>query len=227
MFYATWSKGFRPGGVNRRVDVPPYAADFLINYELGWKTTFGPLRWNGDIFHEKWKAFQFAFLGLNSFTEIHNAKDANINGLETDLSYIRGGLTLNAAAAYTDAKTKGNICTLAGDPDPACLGTVDGVKDFPSAPSGTRLPITPKFKATATARYSWPAWADVKAHVQAGVSYQGSAPSSIRTRILLAQVPATAGDAIVFCTAAGALNPDGVTCNPNLFQGKLHAATLV
>jgi len=207
MFYATWSKGFRPGGVNRRVDVPPYAADFLINYEIGWKTTFGPFRWNGDIFHEKWKAFQFAFLGLNSFTEIHNAKDARINGLETDFSYIHGGLTLNAAAAYTDAKTKGNICTLVGDPDPNCLGVVDGVQDFPSAPSGTRLPITPKFKATATARYSWPAWGDVKAHVQGGISYRGSAPSSLRTAIALVHT--------------------GEILDPNDFQGRLHAATLV
>jgi len=211
MFYATWSKGFRPGGVNRRVDVPPYAADFLINYELGWKTTFGPFRWNGDIFHEKWKAFQFAFLGANSFTEIHNAKDARINGVETDLSYIRGGLTLNAAAAYTDAKTVGNICTKAGDPDPNCatnFGTVDDPDfDFIAAPSGTRLPITPKFKATATARYSWPAWGEVKAHVQGGVTYRGSAPSSLRTDI--------------------ALVGTGEHVDPNVFQGKLHAATLV
>jgi outer membrane receptor protein involved in Fe transport len=207
MFYATWSKGFRPGGVNRRVDVPPYAADFLINYEIGWKTTFGPLRWNGDIFHEKWKAFQFAFLGENSFTEIHNAKDARINGLETDLSYIRGGLTLNAAAAYTDAKTKGNICTFAADTDPNCSGVIDGNQDFPSAPSGTRLPITPKFKATATARYSWPAWANVKAHVQGGVTYRGSAPSSLRTDIALVHT--------------------GEHVDPNVFQGRLHAATLV
>src|SRR5947207_5829015 len=34
------SKGFRPGGVNRTAQpgVPPYAADFLKNYEIGWKT---------------------------------------------------------------------------------------------------------------------------------------------------------------------------------------------
>ena len=151
----------------------------LTNYELGWKTTLGPVRWNGAIFHDRWKKFQFAFLGANSFTEIHNARDAVINGIETDVSYIRGGLTLNAAAAYTDAKTKGNICTFAADTDPDCLGVVDGNQDFPAAPSGTRLPLTPKFKATATARYTWPAWADVKAHVQGSVSYRGSAPSSL------------------------------------------------
>jgi outer membrane receptor protein involved in Fe transport len=208
MFYATWSRGFRPGGINRRAEIPPYDPDYLTNYELGWKTTFGPLRWNGAIFHERWKKFQFAFLGPNSFTEIHNARDANINGLETDLSYVRGGLTLNAAAAYTDAKTKGNICTKAGDPDPNCGGVVDGVQDFIAAPSGTRLPITPKFKATGTARYSWPVWADVKAHVQGVVTYRGSAPSSLRTTIEL--VPTGSGN----------------FQNPNVFQGRLRAATL-
>ena len=209
MFYATWSRGFRPGGVNRRVDVQPYDADFLTNYEIGWKTTFGPLRWNGAIFHEQWKKFQFAFLGENSFTEVHNARDARINGLETDLSYVRGGFTLNAAAAYTDAKTKGNICNKAGDDTADCTAVIDELQDFIVAPSGTRLPVTPKFKATATARYSWPAWAEVKAHVQGGVTYRGSAPSSLRTLIEL--VPAGSGN----------------FQNPNEFQGRLHAATLV
>ena len=203
MFYATWSKGFRPGGVNRRVDVPPYAADFLTNYEIGWKTTFGPFRWNGDVFHERWNAFQFAFLGLNSFTEIHNAKNANINGLETDLSYYNGGFSLTAAATYTDAKTKGNICTNADDTTPGC--TAPG--DFPSVPSGTQLPITPKFKATTTARYSWPVGANLKAHVQGSVTYRGPAPSSLRTAIALVHT--------------------GEILDPNDFQGRLHAATLV
>ena len=203
MFYATWSRGFRPGGLNRRGDIPPYDPDYLTNWEIGWKTTFGPVRWNGDIFHEVWKKFQFAFLGANSLTEIHNGKDARINGLETDLSYIQGGLTLNAAAAYTDAKTKGNICTNADDTTANCS---EG-SDFPSVPSGTRLPITPKFKATGTARYSWPAWADVKAHVQGSVTYRGSAPSSLRTAIQL--------------TGSGDI------LDPNDFQGRLGAATLV
>jgi outer membrane receptor protein involved in Fe transport len=207
MFYATWSRGFRPGGINRRVDVPPYAPDYLTNYEIGWKTTFGPVRWNGDVFHEKWDKFQFAFLGANSFTEIHNARNAIINGLETDVNYTHGGLSLNAAAAYTDAKTKGNICTFAADTDPNCLGDVDGNQDFPAAKSGTRLPLTPKFKATGTARYTWPAWAEVKAHVQGSVTYRGSAPSSLRTDI--------------------ALVGTGEHVDPNVFQGRLHAATLV
>jgi outer membrane receptor protein involved in Fe transport len=218
MFYVTWSKGFRPGGINRRGDIGPYAPDFLYNVEAGWKTTFGPVRWNGAIYHELWQAFQFAFLGANSFTEIHNGKNARVNGIETDVNYVRGGLTLNATAAYTDAKTKGNICNIFGDTSPDCTAIAG---DFISAPSGTRLPVTPKFKGSASARYSWPVWTDVHAHVQGVVSYQGSAPSSLRTQIQL-----VGPDAESVCAAAGALLPNGL-CAPNVFQGKLRSATLV
>jgi len=222
MFYATFSKGFRPGGINRRGDIGPYAPDYLYNLELGWKTTFGPVRWNGAIYHELWKKMQFAFLGANSFTEIHNGKDARVNGIETDINYVHGGLTLNAAAAYTDAKTKGNICNVFADTTSDCTGfDANGNPDFITAASGTRLPVTPKFKGSATARYTWPAWADLKAHVQGAVSYQGSAPSSLRTQIAL-----VGKDAATVCAAAGALLANGL-CAPNIFQGKLHAATLV
>src|SRR5207253_9129394 len=182
-----------------------------------WKTTWGPVRWNGAIYHELWKKFQFAFLGANSFTEIHNGKDARVNGIESDISYIHGGLNLSATAAYTDAKTKGNICNIFADTTPDC--SAEG--DFISAPSGTRLPVTPRFKGSASARYTWPAWADVKAHVQGVVAYQGSAPSSLRTQVAL-----VGPDAATVCAEAGALLLNGL-CDPNVFQGKLRAATLV
>ena len=209
MFYATWSKGFRPGGINRRGDIPPYAADFLQNYELGWKTTFGPIRWNGALYHQRWKKFQFSFLGQNSFTEIHNGKDANIDGLETDINYISGGLTLNAAGAYTHTKTKGNICASSLDT------TSDCSLSFVSVPDGSRLPVTPKFKGTATARYSWPAFGEAKAHVQGGITYQGSARSNLRSLEALSGVG-------LDCTSLGF-----ATCDPNLWEGKIRSSTLV
>ena len=183
LFYATWSKGFRPGGINRQPGLAPYDPDFLVNYELGWKTSFGPLRWNGAIYHQLWEKFQFSFLGENSLTVVQNGRDAKINGIETDLSYVHGGLTLNAAAAYTDAKTKQNICAVAADTTPNCDADFDG-DDVPddeiTAPKGTRLPVTPKFKVTGTARYTW----DVgpgRAHGQIGIVHQGSARSALRT----------------------------------------------
>jgi outer membrane receptor protein involved in Fe transport len=185
MLYATWSKGFRPGGINRQPDTPGYAPDFLTNYEAGWKTTFWGhrIRWNGAIYHQMWDGVQFSYLGPNSLTVIQNGRKARVNGIETDINYTVGGLNLTAAAAYTDAKTKGNICnlSLAIDPTPDCSIDLDGdgvPDDAIKVPSGTRLPITPKFKGTATARYTWPMWTG-NAHVQGVIAYQGSAPSDL------------------------------------------------
>ena len=209
LFYGTWSRGFRPGGINRRSTLPAYAPDYLNNFELGWKTSWmnGQLHWNGAIYHQVWKKFQFSFLGPNSFTEIHNGSDASINGIETDVGYRSGGFSLNAAAAYTDAKTKANICTIFADTAPDCSGVIDGSQDFISAPKGTRLPITPHLKGSVTARYAWPVLVNAKAHVQGGVAYQGSAPASLRTDIQLVGT--------------------GEHVNPRNFEGKLHAFTLV
>ena len=190
LFYATWSKGFRPGGINRQPGLAPYSPDFLVNYELGWKTTLGRLRWNGAIYHQEWQKFQFSFLGENSLTVVQNGRDARINGIETDVNYSTGGLTLNAAASYTDAKTKENICEVAADTtkncdlilvadDPATLENEEE-RDIITAPKGTRLPVTPKFKITGTARYAWPMGPGT-AHVQASAVYKGKARSALKT----------------------------------------------
>jgi outer membrane receptor protein involved in Fe transport len=198
MFYATWSKGFRPGGINRQPTAPAYNPDYLYNLEAGWKTSFGPLTWNGAIYHQIWQGFQFAFLGPNSLTVIQNGRDAKINGIESDLSYTAHGLSLTAAASYTDAKTKGAICNSSLDPAPDC----SAAGDYIVTPSGTRLPITPKFKGTATARYTWPMGAG-KAHVQGSIAYQGSSSVDVRQ------------------------DPFGDGTNPNDLFGRVKSSTLV
>lgn len=162
MIYLTYSEGFRPGGINRRGTLPPYDADFLTNYEFGWKTDWadGRLRWNGAIFHELWNSFQFAFLGANGLTEIQNAGDAEINGIETDFAWaVTEGLTLSGSASYQHGElTNADI--------------VDTV-------AGTQLPTAPEFKADVIARYEFPlgAW---NAFVQGAASYQGESTLDIR-----------------------------------------------
>ena len=175
MLYATASRGYRPGGINRRADVAPYAPDYLINYELGWKTSPAPgLRFNGAVFQQNWNTFQFAFLGENSFTEIHNGPDARIRGVEFDLGYNTGGLNLNVAGAYTDARTQQNLCSF-DDPTYACTAAGNSV----AAPTGTRLPVTPKWKLSGTARYTVES-GSAKYYGQINAAYQGSASSDIR-----------------------------------------------
>jgi outer membrane receptor protein involved in Fe transport len=117
-------------------------------------------------------------------------------------------LSLNAAAAYTDAKTKQNICNVSFDTAANCdtlfvndpADPDDDVQDFIVTPSGTRLPVTPKFKVAGTARYTWPVWTG-KAHVQGSITHQSGASVDLRV--------------------------DAGGFNPNDFTGRLHGWTTV
>jgi iron complex outermembrane receptor protein len=211
LFYGTWSRGFRPGGINRRGTIPPYAADYLTNYEIGWKTTLfdGVLRFNGAVYQQEWKKFQFSFLGQNSFTEIHNGPDARIRGVEMDANLNLGHLTLTGSGSYTDAKTKQNLC---GYDDATFTCTTPGANgqiNYVSAAAGTRLPITPRFKVNGTARYTVPVGSG-KAYGQLVVSHQSSASSDIRTKVFIAALndatdPATVANPANFYNAAATL----------------------
>jgi outer membrane receptor protein involved in Fe transport len=74
-------------------------------------------------------------------------------------------------------------------------------------PSGSRLPVTPKVKGSATARYTFPAWGDVKAHVQGGIAYKGSARASLRSLQLQSGTQ--------------------LLVDPNAYLGKIRSSTVV
>jgi iron complex outermembrane receptor protein len=195
MVYATYSKGFRPGGVNRNGNLGPYQADFLTNYEVGWKTQWlaRHLRWNGSFFWEDWKNFQFSFLGPNSLTIITNGASARIKGVESELEWaVAGGLTLSLNGTLIDPRLTANYC---GETDPVtgqaisaaqCPKYKNGVLVSPpafyppQAPTGTNLPIAPKFKADAVARYVWD-MAGWEANVQGAYVYQTQTAPALKT----------------------------------------------
>jgi iron complex outermembrane recepter protein len=174
MLYATVSTGFRPGGNNRRPGVLPFKSDTLHNYELGWKTQFGPLTFNGAAFYQKWKDLQFGLvpLGQNGVTNTYNAGDARIYGLEGDVSARFGGLTISAAGTYIDAKLTTDFCEV----DPVTKNIVCVPGNPPAAAAGTRLPVQPNFKGLVTARYEFPMGAN-KAFMQVSANHQGGTRS--------------------------------------------------
>ena len=188
MVYATWSEGYRPGGINRRGTLPPYTSDFLTNYELGWKTTWGnAFVFNGALFRETWDDFQFSYLGQNGLTEIRNANSAQVDGLELDLSWAASyNLQISGGFAWYDAKLTRNYCGWIrpdGEPETVCPpGTLNpngDPVDGPQAASGTRLPITPRFKGALNARYTWDL-AGGEAYWQASASHVGNRRVDLR-----------------------------------------------
>lgn len=164
MVYATYSTGFRPGGNDRRPTTPSFLADTLTNYELGWKTSWlgNALRFNGAVFHEKWSKIQFTLPGANGQNYLLNAPGgAEVNGVESDLSYSQGGFSITATAAYIDAKLADDFCNARG-----------------CTPKGTPLPTTPKFKGSLTTRYTWKdvSW---QPFVQASANHQSGTRAAL------------------------------------------------
>jgi iron complex outermembrane receptor protein len=177
MAYATWSTGFRPGGINRSVVVPPYNADYLANFELGAKTSWFEhrLRLNGALFYERWKDAQFAYPGPQGVNIVINAGRAAIKGVEGDLHWrATEGLTLSTSATFLDAKLLTNVCHRPSA-DLSC--SEPGNEVF--APTGSRLPVSSKFKGNMIARYEWSA-GDYRAHAQAAAVYQSDALAALR-----------------------------------------------
>lgn len=186
LVYATYATGYRPGGVNRRGSLPPYQADELTSYEIGWKTSWmeRKLRFNGAIFAESWDQFQFSFLGLNSLTQIANAGQARIYGLEGDFAWvITPNFTLSGAGSYTDGQLTKPYCGVLATACPSASNPI-------LAPKGQELPVTAKFKGNLTARYLFPimGW---DGHAQASAVYSESSWSELRTlqRGIIGQLP--------------------------------------
>ena len=189
LIYATWSEGFRPGGVQRRGILPNYKADYLTNWEVGWKTSWSDnrLTWNGAIFEESWENFQFSVLGLNGLTDIRNAAQAKIQGLETEINWAATyNLILSGGLSVYDPKLSADYCgTLDsnGDPETVCSD--------PEAPKGTQLPLTPKVKGNLNARYNC-TLGEMDAYWQVTYSYLGERTSDLRLldRDLIGDLPA-------------------------------------
>ena len=171
MFYATWSEGYRPGGINRNPFAGDYISDFLTNYELGWKTTWldNRLQFNGALFMQSWDDFQTSFQGANGITQVANGPSAEVNGVETQVQWLPvDNLLISATGAFYDSELKDDYSNF------DAAGNVVSV----NAPKGTALPITPKFKGNLVARYGFNV-GDFDAHVQGSVAHAGKAASRL------------------------------------------------
>ena len=177
MLYATWSEGYRPGGINRNPFAGDYIRDILTNYEIGWKTRFADdrVQLNGAVFLENWDDIQVSFQGANGITQVANGGEAEVKGIEAQLDWLpTDNLRLGLALAYYDSELKKDFCDFAdldGDGTPETCVNV-------KAPKGTPLPITPDFKGNLIARYSFPVGA-FNAYTQGTFAYQSSTASEL------------------------------------------------
>jgi len=146
MLYALFSEGYRRGGRNIQRPGAELPADFdpdhLRNYELGLKSQWlnGRMRLNVTAFLMTWDDYQAEVVDPGPLFQVlvANIGDAEIKGLELDLNALLGDgweFGLNLASINAETTT-----------DNLLIGSA----------AGTRLPLSPEFKAATYLQYTLP-----------------------------------------------------------------------
>jgi len=118
--YGTVSKGFRPGGPNSPIPVPPcpaaaptqFGPDTVWNYELGEKLRFldSRISVNGDVYYEDWSNVQQEVAPGCGFKFTANAGKAKIYGAELEVGVVLApGLVLSQNLGYTHATNSTDV----------------------------------------------------------------------------------------------------------------------
>jgi len=160
MIYALYSEGFRAGGVNRNRGVPKlpqaYDADFLKNYEFGFKGTLagGRLNLSAVAFFQNWEDYQVEVVdpsnkpcsaenlppcGQPWQKGVFNAGNAHSDGFEFQIEALPiDRLSLRFNATFLESEID---------------NAIEGLDDVGK---GSKLPFAPDFKASAYLQYNWP-----------------------------------------------------------------------
>ena len=189
MVYALYSEGYRPGGVNRGRSSAPiypdkYDADFLLNTEIGFKSTLadGNVRLNVTYFTMDWENYQIELVDPSNLPcntsgaypapacgqpwqkVVANLGDATSSGLQLEvLAAINDSIELGWNSQWGDSKTNTELA--------------DG-----SAPAGSRLPQVPEFKSNLWIEKSLniSAFGATEGFLRASLSYTGDTVSAVQ-----------------------------------------------
>ena len=189
MVYALYSEGYRPGGVNRGRSSAPiypdkYDADFLLNTEIGFKSTLadGNVRLNATYFTMDWENYQIELVDPSNLPcntagaypapacgqpwqkVVANLGDATSSGLQLEvLAAINDSTEIGWNSQWGDSKTNTELA--------------DG-----SAPAGSRLPQVPEFKANLwiDKSFNFSALGATEGFARASLSYTGDTVSAVQ-----------------------------------------------
>ena len=105
MVYASYSEGFKVGGINGNDCNPPWDPETVASYEVGYKATLndGATTLSASAFHYDYSDFQVAqVIGIVGI--IVNAGDATIDGFELEVtSNVGDDWTLSAGLTLLDS----------------------------------------------------------------------------------------------------------------------------
>ncbi len=171
LIYIEASRGFRAGGPNYpggfTASAPPYRADSVWDYEMGWKLDVLEHRlfWSGAVFRIDWKNLQ-QLVPTSLFNYIANAGQARSEGFETQLNFaLTNHLTFSSGLTYNNARLVG--------PQPAQSNPILQLE------AGDKLANVPDWTANASFTYSRPISAHLTGEARLDGSYQSSRGSLV------------------------------------------------
>ena len=163
LLYASFSRGFKGGGLNAIGSaLPTFDPEYINAYELGSKNQFadGTMQANFSGFYYDYKNLQ---LGQRRGTSVQTINtDAKIWGIESEFAWAPAdSLLLNANASYLNTRL-GGLAPGQETSDPANPAQWNGVGTPTRTPEvrltlkGNELPYAPKFKIAVGGEYSMP-----------------------------------------------------------------------
>ncbi|ODP37747.1 TonB-dependent receptor [Sphingomonas turrisvirgatae] len=175
--YARAASGFRVGGVNTATSLAQqagvtfpgtYDPDSLWSYEVGVKGYLAGRAIFFDLagYRVDWSNQQLSAQSAGAFAYTLNAGKTVSNGVEfTTTVRLPSGFSFSGNVTYVDSKLAQDLPAAV-----AAAGTI-GRK-------GDRVPLTPRWSASASADYETPVWGDVTGFAQARITYKGDSYSS-------------------------------------------------
>jgi outer membrane receptor protein involved in Fe transport len=190
MVYATYSQGFRRGGVNafplsgfyqESPAILDYKPDKADNYELGIKGGLDSgLRYSADVFYINWNNPQIGISTPNTWPVAVNGKQAVSKGVELEVHtpIFTPNLNLTLGYSYTDAKLTQSFCLPVGDGTGNPNGFIPcGIQGL----NGERLPGTTQNDGSATLSYVEALGPGRKLTYTVNANYRGSTLNSLGT----------------------------------------------
>ncbi|OCC25556.1 hypothetical protein MB02_02685 [Croceicoccus estronivorus] len=175
--YARAASGFRIGGVNTATSLAQEAGvifpstfdpDSLWSYEAGIKGYLFDRAIYFDLtaYHVDWTDQQLSASAAGAFGYTINAGRTSSNGVELNVTATPvEGLSLAGSVTYVDSKLEEDL-----PEDVLEAGTIGY--------AGDRVPLSPRWSASARAEYEFPVSDSLNAFVGGNVTYQGDSYSS-------------------------------------------------
>lgn len=171
------ASGFRVGGVNTATSLAQqagvvfpgeYKPDSLWSYEAGVKGYLANRAIYFDLtaYRVDWKNQQLSASAAGAFAYTINAGSTRSNGIEFNTT-VRpvAGLSVSGSVTYVDSKLKEDLPA-----DVVAAGTIGS--------AGDRVPLSPRWSASASAEYETPLNASLDGYVAGSMNYKGSSYST-------------------------------------------------